>query len=86
MKIAEFEGPGQMVTAHSDVNGVQVELNSEDPTSSVTYPSRAHDHQAFLFSAPGVYRVVFAYSGVGGRRHCVYGAVGDLLLCWERRH
>ena len=63
MKIAEFDGPGEMVTAHSEVTDMKVELHSGNLGRVVEYPSKAHDHQAFLFSKPGVYRVVFEYSG-----------------------
>lgn len=63
LKIVEFDGPGDMVTAHSKLGRLAVELNSKDLEKKVNYPASSHDHHAFLFSKPGVYRVVFEYSG-----------------------
>lgn len=84
LKIAEFDGPGDMVTAHSKLGRLAVELNSKDRTKTVKYPASSHDHHAFLFSKPGVYRVVFEYSGTDekGKQFSVpletFFAVGNL--------
>lgn len=84
LSIREFEGPGEMVTTHSTITGVQVELSSNDLTRTVPYPAKSHDHQSFVFAEEGVYRVVFEYSGTGkdGKKFSIpletYFVVGDV--------
>lgn len=63
VRIADFKGPGRMVTAHSGLTGSKVVLDSDDKNSSVTYGAGAHDHQAFVFTEPGNYTVTFEFTG-----------------------
>ncbi|WP_448853301.1 choice-of-anchor M domain-containing protein [Corynebacterium frankenforstense] len=82
VRIADLKGPGRMVTTHSGLFGSTVELDSEDPDSSVTYGPGAHDHQAFVFTEPGDYTVTFSFTGTFAgedldERLEVHFAVGD---------
>ncbi|WP_202593728.1 choice-of-anchor M domain-containing protein [Corynebacterium renale] len=63
LRIAEFTGPGRMVSGHVGLTNFTTALDSDDLTTTVTYAPGAHDHQAFFFSAPGTYTVTFEYSG-----------------------
>lgn len=63
LRIAEFSGPGRMVSGHTGLMNFTTALDSADPTQTVTYGPGTHDHQAFFFSAPGAYTVTFEYSG-----------------------
>ncbi len=60
--LADFVGPGQMVTGHVGLtNDVDVQLDSKQPGKSIHYAQPAHDHQFMWFSKPGVYRANFVY-------------------------
>lgn len=62
--IKDFEGPGRMVTlSDNGLGSVSLRLDSEHREHKVSYAVGAHDHQQFLFTKPGVYRVVFRYQG-----------------------
>lgn len=61
LRLAEFSGPGRMVAGHDGLWGPKVTLDSADLSKTHTYPERAHDHQFFWFTRPGLYRTVFRY-------------------------
>lgn len=62
--IKDFEGPGRMVTlSDNGLGSVSLRLDSEHREHKVSYAVGAHDHQQFLFTKPGAYRVVFRYQG-----------------------
>ena len=62
--IKDFEGPGRMVTlSDNGLGSVSLRLDSEHREHKVNYAVGAHDHQQFLFTKPGAYRVVFRYQG-----------------------
>lgn len=67
LRIADFSGPGRMITGHSGITGFSTALDSADLNRSVDYAPGAHDHQAFFFSAPGAYAVTLEYSGTDAR-------------------
>lgn len=62
--IKDFEGPGRMVTlSDNGLGSASLRLDSEHREHKVSYAVGAHDHQQFLFTKPGAYRVVFRYQG-----------------------
>lgn len=61
LSIAEFTGPGSMITGHEPLGKAVVALDSRDLSAAYDYPNRSHDHQFFWFTQGGVYRVVFRY-------------------------
>ncbi|AKK04100.1 choice-of-anchor M domain-containing protein [Corynebacterium epidermidicanis] len=65
VRISEFAGPGQMLSAHQNLGSLTVNLDSSDPSSSLHYPATAHDHMNFFFTAPGAYRVTYRFSATG---------------------
>lgn len=63
LSIKDFEGPGRMVTLESTGLDTRLRLDSEHRENKLHYSVGAHNHQQFLFTKPGAYRVVFRYEG-----------------------
>lgn len=63
LSIKDFEGPGRMVTLEDTGIESRLRLDSEHRENKVHYSVGAHNHQAFFFTKPGAYRVVFRYEG-----------------------
>lgn len=61
VSISEFKGPGRMVTAHDSLSSTTVALDSADLTRTVQYAQPSHDHQTFVFTQPGAYRVTYTF-------------------------
>ncbi|WP_350309551.1 choice-of-anchor M domain-containing protein [Corynebacterium sp. MSK039] len=59
--LKEFDGPGRMVTARGGIGQFDVLLDSAKLDKKITFRNPTHDHQAFMFSAPGRYRAVFEF-------------------------
>ncbi|TYR15915.1 hypothetical protein FYJ89_05250 [Corynebacterium urealyticum] len=59
--LKEFDGPGRMVTARGGIGQFDVLLDSANLGKKITFRNPTHDHQAFMFSAPGRYRAVFEF-------------------------
>lgn len=63
LSIKDFEGPGRMVTLEDTGVESRLRLDSEHRENKLHYSVGAHNHQAFFFTKPGAYRVVFRYEG-----------------------
>ena len=63
LSIKDFEGPGRMVTLEDTGIESRLRLDSEHRENKLHYSVGAHNHQAFFFTKPGAYRVVFRYEG-----------------------
>lgn len=59
--LKEFDGPSRMVTARGGIGQFDVLLDSAKLDKKITFRNPTHDHQAFMFSAPGRYRAVFEF-------------------------
>ena len=63
LSIKDFEGPGRMVTLEDTGIETHLRLDSKHSENKLHYSVGAHNHQAFFFTKPGAYRVVFRYEG-----------------------
>lgn len=63
LSIKDFEGPGRMVTLEDTGLETHLRLDSKHRENKLYYSVGAHNHQAFFFTKPGAYRVVFRYEG-----------------------
>lgn len=61
LSIGKLEGPGRMMTTQSVLGGINILMDSADLNKTVNYSDRTHDHQGFVFTAPGLYVATFDY-------------------------
>ncbi|MFP7666101.1 MAG: choice-of-anchor M domain-containing protein [Corynebacterium pyruviciproducens] len=70
VRLAQFSGPGTMTAFTPDsFGGRAVHLDSDDLGKTMELEGTSgHRHTAFMFSAPGEYTAVFAFTGTDGTR------------------